>query len=524
MTEQEEAILHASDAEKAGHRHTDTQIVAFFLQGEIFAFPMASVREIIRMPATAHLPTAPASLLGVANLRGSLLPVVDLSRILFNTPSPIADATRVIVVDAGVRIGMVVDRVDKALTIDSDRIDRKAGHATLNEEVLSGIVKDVAGHAMVMILDVQRVLGNEFNSLAHGRTRRDLPAHVEARAEQTAALREETLRIVTFMIEREEFAFPLASVQEIVRVPGEIGHVPKSPPYMLGMMNLRHRLLPLVSLRRLFAFPELPLAEQHKVIVLTPHQESGGHEFGIVTDQVNAVLNVPKSLVEKLPELLDRKGRQAEVEAVCRLDNGKRLVSILAPERLVNQELFHAAHGGDPSRMASDQGTMAQGRELDKELQFVVFRLAEEEFGVPIEFVQEIIRLPDKLTHVPNTPAFIEGMVNLRGLLLPVIDLRARLGLAKAVRNDQQRIVVFTKAGLRTGFVVDSVSEVLKLPVRAIEPAPDLTSDTDGLMHQVANLDSKNRMILLLNIDKLLTREVTELGRAASLHGIAKPS
>lgn len=497
---------------------TETQIVAFHLQGEIFAFPMGSVREIIRMPATAHLPTAPASLMGVANLRGTLLPVVDLSTILFNHPVRITEASRVIVVDAGILIGMVVDRVDKALTIDAHRIDREAAHATLKDELLSGIIKDVAGHAMVMILNVQQVLGHEFNALSHARTRRDLPGAMEMGKESHEVHHEETLRIVTFMVEREEYAFPLASVQEIVRVPAEIGHVPKAPPHMLGMMNLRHRLLPMVCLRRLFGFPTVPLNDQNKVIVLTPHGESG-REFGIVTDQVNAVLNVPKSLVEKLPELLDRKGEQAEIDAVCRLDHGARLISVLAPDRLVDAGLFHAADAGGDSRLSSDPSAMTQAGNTDKELQFVVFRLAEEEFGVPIEFVQEIIRLPDKLTHVPNTPAFIEGMVNLRGLLLPVIDLRTRLNLPKSGRNDQQRIVVFTRSGTRTGFVVDSVTEVLKLSTRNIEPAPTLTSDMGGMMHQVANLDGKNRMILLLNIEKLLTREVTELGQALAAKG-----
>ena len=85
-----------------------------------------------------------------------------------------------------------------------------------------------------------------------------------------------------------------------------------------------------------------------------------------------------------------------------------------------------------------------------------MFRLMDEEYGVPIDAVQEIVRVPELLTRVPKTPAFIEGVINLRGAVLPVVDQRRRFGLPGAERNDRQRIMVFTISGVRTGFIVDS--------------------------------------------------------------------
>ncbi|MFX8227045.1 chemotaxis protein CheW, partial [Acinetobacter baumannii] len=83
----------------------------------------------------------------------------------------------------------------------------------------------------------------------------------------------------------------------------------------------------------------------------------------------------------------------------------------------------------------------------DDEEQFVVFRLMDEEYGVSIEAVQEIVRVADELTRIPKTPHFIEGVINLRGVVLPVIDQRRRFGLASIQRNDRQRIMVFTIHG-----------------------------------------------------------------------------
>ena len=145
----------------------------------------------------------------------------------------------------------------------------------------------------------------------------------------------------------------------------------------------------------------------------------------------------------------------------------------------------------------------------------MVFRLDKEEFGVPIESVQEIVRVPDELTHVPKAPAFVEGVINLRGVVLPVIDQRLRLGLTAAARNDRQRIMVFLFDGVRTGFIVDSVTEVLKIPKTAIEIAPCLSGEQVRLIGRVANLEQQKRLIQLIEpsrlIESLELKGLTEL-------------
>lgn len=154
------------------------------------------------------------------------------------------------------------------------------------------------------------------------------------------------------------------------------------------------------------------------------------------------------------------------------------------------------------------------GDRLDDEEQCVLFRVGSEEYGVPIDSVQEIVRVPEQLTKIPKTPDFIEGVVNLRGAVLPVIDQRRRFGIAGGERNDRQRIVVFLVGGVRTGFIVDSVTEVAKLPRRAIGPAPQLSGEQARLIKRVANLEQQRRMILLLDVTQLLAgAELEEIGR-----------
>jgi len=110
------------------------------------------------------------------------------------------------------------------------------------------------------------------------------------------------------------------------------------------------------------------------------------------------------------------------------------------------------------------------------------------------------------MTKVPKAAAAVEGVINLRGAVLPVIDLRRRLGLAPVDRSDRQRIVVLVIDNVRTGFIVDSVAEVLKVPRSAIEPAPHLSGDQQVLT-RMANLEKQKRMVQLIDPQHLLEKQ-----------------
>lgn len=196
----------------------------------------------------------------------------------------------------------------------------------------------------------------------------------------------------------------------------------------------------------------------------------------------------------------------ADVRSFCRLDAGRRLVSVLSARAMLDASEMH-----EVVRAAGEQAEMTEaerrrdGTALDDERQFVVFRLMDDEYGVPIQAVQEIVRVPENLTRVPKTPDFIEGVVNLRGSVLPVVDNRKRLGLPSLERNERQRIMVFAIDGVHTGFIVDAVSEVMRIPHRSIAPAPDLSEEQRKLFREIANLDGKGRMILLVEVNQLLS-------------------
>ena len=136
-------------------------------------------------------------------------------------------------------------------------------------------------------------------------------------------------------------------------------------------------------------------------------------------------------------------------------------------------------------------------------LQLVTFKVAEEEFGLEILKVQEIIRTME-ITKVPRSPAFVEGVINLRGKVIPIIDLRRRFGLDTRAHDQQTRIVVIELGQMIVGFVVDSVSEVLRIPAATVEPPPPIVAGIDSeYINGVGKLP--DRLLILLDLDKLLT-------------------
>jgi len=144
--------------------------------------------------------------------------------------------------------------------------------------------------------------------------------------------------------------------------------------------------------------------------------------------------------------------------------------------------------------------------------QIVTFFLSKEEFGVDILLVQEIIR-PTTITEVPNTPAFLEGVINLRGKVVPVVDLRRRLDLEVAPVDKSSRIMIIELEDTVTGFIVDSVSKVMSVPTESVQGAPEMV--TAGVeseyIYGVSRLE--DRLIILLDFSKILTdREIEQLG------------
>jgi len=149
-------------------------------------------------------------------------------------------------------------------------------------------------------------------------------------------------------------------------------------------------------------------------------------------------------------------------------------------------------------------------KDTTSEMQLVVFDLASESYGVDISTVREIIRM-QAITRVPGAPQYVEGIINLRGQVIPVVDLRKRLDLKAGEQTGNSRIVWVTINEHDVGVIVDAVTEVLRIPIDSIEPPMEMVSSIDtDFVRGIAKLE--NRLIILLDLSKALILTGTKLG------------
>jgi purine-binding chemotaxis protein CheW len=474
--------------------------LTFRVSNRRYALPAEDIAEVIRLPAVAKVPQAPKGLLGIANLRGSILPVASMRSLLGQPDGVSSVQVRAIVMEGAAPVALCVDGVDELLKIAADRIEtRQAELAAHPGELLNGAFPLGVDGQFVKILDIKSLLATVFvpREKSHGQRGRN--AGGDTQLSQPGEPANQT-KLVTFEVAGQEYALPLDSVQEIVTAPDTVTALPNAETLVLGVACYRDSLLPLLSLRGLLGFPiATERTDRQKVVVAL----MGGDLVGLVVDRMRAIFAADERQMEEIPEVLAaRAGGESKISAIYRGGELRGLVSVLAPEQLFGEDVMLKL-GAAREPVHSLVQEKSAGGELR---QFLVFRLGEEEFGLPIEAVEEVARVPDQIAKVPKTPKFLEGVINLRGEVLPVVDQRRRFNMPKLADGAVRRLIVVRTQRHRAGLIVDSVSEVLRSSQDAIAPAPDLAGETAQLVHGVINLESVGRMVLVLDPAELLSR------------------
>ena len=476
------------------------RFLAFRVDERAYALAAGDVAEVIRVPPATHVPESPVALVGLANLRGSVLPIVSLRRMLGLDEAAALHAARAIVLNLGAPVGLVVDAVDALVTVAPERVEVR--HAELGAETaerLAGTFEAAPGRA-IKILDIKALLDATFAQRA--RTSRLAPRAIPRsdRLEQPVAAAETAEMLVTFDVAGQEFALALDAVQEVLPAQSTRASVPRAESLVLGITSLRGALLPMLSLRGLLGFPVAAEHAGEKVVVMKVH----GARVGLVADRARAILAADPALIDPIPAVLAaRTGGESRIRAIYRGEGGRRLVSILEPAQLFREDVMQrlSAH-----RTESVMPTSAVDATQHDAVNFLVFRLGHDEFALPIEAVDEVAQVPTQITRMPRTPRFLEGVINLRGSVLPVIDQRRRFDMPKREQSEGRRLVVVRTQRHRAGLIVDSVSDVLRTKAESVEPPPELTEDIARLVRGVINLKQSGRIVLVLDPAELLTR------------------
>ncbi|MGI6119939.1 MAG: chemotaxis protein CheW [Desulfosporosinus sp.] len=370
---------------------------------------------------------------------------------------------------------------------------------------ITGVVKIDSDKRLVMILEASRLCkidqtaGTDTSNLKIGQ-------NAKSRVEDKVM---DEVQLVSFLLGNEEFALEIKHVREIIRYP-EIVKVPNMPDYIKGVISLRDTLMPIIDMRIKLGTSDDTLTANTRVVVV----DVNNIRIGLIVDQVYEVARIAQDTIFSPPQALVGDARDC-LKGIVRLDKGKRLIMLLEPGEIMTTEELQDIGQLDSIPNQERDEEKALDVDLDEE-HMVVFKLAGEQYGVRITQVQEINRL-SQITKVPRAAKFVEGVVNLRGDVIPVIDLRKRFEIEFKDYTEFTRIIVSDINNKKIGIIVDEVLEVLRIPRKLVEETPDVLIDNHAqfFMNGIAKLD--NHMIMMLNLENILVekewQKIADLGQ-----------
>jgi chemotaxis signal transduction protein len=439
------------------------QLVSFQIGREEFAFPMEHVREILRVQTPKEVPGAPEHLLGVLTVRGQILPIVDLRRLLRQT-------------------SFAVDLVAAC------RLASTEYQAWLAQ---SGSGENVDLHKVTAAAEQLRAWLSAFNSSSQSLT--------ETLA-QVRGLNEHVTKQAT----------------------GAAGHDAKGTD-ALSKDILSSAKAIVAALHTFEEQVQGSIHEDQRIIVV----DSNGFQLGLVVDHVNEVLGVQDDAIEAPPNVAHEHGVGLSGIAkldkgdrlILLLATGSLLDhQVLAKIAEVGKDAAVAVAVPTAPEETKPGGKKEEENAQEEEVQLVTFLLGQEEYGIPIARIQEIDRL-SKITQTPKAPKFVEGVTNLRGEVIPVLSTRTLFALEAKASDDHTRVIIVDLGGAKTGLVVDSVKQVLSISSRNIAPPPaSISNGVDGqFISGIGKVEDGKRMIVLLDVGKVLTRgEQSELATLAA--------
>ncbi|MBW4024026.1 MAG: chemotaxis protein CheW [Proteobacteria bacterium] len=442
----------------------DGSLLTFTVAGQAMSMAASEVAEVSRVPPCTRIPNAPPSLCGLANIRGRAVPVISLAILLGEGDQRGAAASRstserLLVLAGDAPVGLIVDGV---ASLGHDSEARWLDPRALLDRAFSGFCRRAPSDVQIM----------------------------QAGATMAVNAARHRLALVEVRLGAQVYALPLDKVDRVMRVPEALTQVPHSDGAMLGVLSLNDDLLPVVCLAVLLGLSR-PDAAQASARVLVVVVE--GVRVGLMVERVTGTISVAEDMIDAVPPLLTRRAAEAQIDGICRLDAGRRLVCLLSTARLFDARTaaLIRSNGHRESPRMSDTEASAGARES-----FVIFRLGQELYGLPIGAVREVARFPQSLARVPDAPDFVAGIMSLRGRAVPVIDTARRFGVAQA-QERARRVIVISVGGVTAGLAVDAVSEVVSFPAGMLQPAPEL--DAGASVFDRIAVQGADRMILLIS-------------------------
>ncbi|MEP5729538.1 MAG: chemotaxis protein CheW [Sulfitobacter sp.] len=506
------ASMMTADKEEPRKR---ADIYGSFMIGEgEFAIPVSAVQEVVNEPEDiSSMPLAPPFMLGLFNLRGQIIPVVDLRILLEISDKEIPATRKVAIIEHGEHcIGLLFDKTGEVLNgSNAARVDFQTKKDRVRDVVIDGVLKFDNGCRLIQLLDPYELLHLERVPLAGSKLN---PATAKsARGKRRSC--------ISFQSGHTNCAIDLRYVKEVREMPSVDQEI-FAHGQVIGTTNLRGVILPVIDFRSFMGDEaEFKLGEtlpaQRKMLVL----ETVEGPIGMMVFSVDNIL--PYYRDDVLPFAKLALPRSDYVDGCLINDEGK-IVMMLDQEKLANDpELVRTAKACQEIYPSEEQGNKVAATKIGAERRTFIRFTFQKQFALDTVCVSEVVNRPDQLLEPPYAMDFVEGIVNLRGELITLLNPRLLYGLP-AGEKAGQKVLIFKHKSSKYGILVDSVDEII---MTTMDNVADLQAmdrkDNDGrVIEDIAGClnhkgkDGITTSILVLDPASLIKRCMDELEKGSN--------
>jgi len=467
-------------------------ILSVKIKGELFAFNGNNVEQILRVPPITTMPLATKGIKGIASVSGQIVTVIDTSVIFIeedeNSEVNSNIQSRILTIKCnGNNYGLLVDEVLGMDTIVQENYsvsndDSKISAIYKKDDKIYQIINECLAISELKLFDYNPVVIDKFDQ-----------SDADSNNSISSSNSISGNRYLFLTLGDEEFAISLDIAREIIFVPNDITPMSESSANVIGMITLRNELIVAVDLRKMLGVEHSSKlgAKEQRLLILNYN----GNSIALLVDSISEVKDIPTNAVETLPgKFVDNK-----IDSVYKSKDS--IVSMVSKKYLIDFLENNSVENNEEINKENNNIEVEESKDM---IEVAVFQIANEEFALGIEDVQEIIRYTE-VTHIPEAPEFVEGVINLRGIVIPIISLPERLGFTKVI-DKKSKILVCVIDGEKIGLFVDDVNEIMFIEDKYISSS----ASKDALFSDVITLDNGKRVILKLNILNVLSADIIE--------------
>ncbi len=467
---------------------------SFALGGSEFALPVSVVQEVVNEPASyTNVPLSPDYLLGLFNLRGNIIPVVNLASIFklnsadsSNDKSGTSefDTRKVAILEFGsLCLGLLFDTTGEVFnSTDVETCMFQNTDKSIQDQVIAGVFKMEGGNRIVQLLDVQGML--QLDRIPQNKHNGSISASARRRGKRR--------QCISFEVGDSCCALDIGAIKEIVNI-GHIENTVLAGSLCLGAIDLRGNTVPIVNFSLLLGYNDAAThdiheSDSHRIIIM----KVGDNLFGLLVSQINNIVSYFDDELTAFPVLGNQ--RTAMFKGYVSGTNENMSTIVLEQSEIFSNEEIHAITKGHSAlfKDAADPSFTAKQGSLNRKT-LITFSL-DNLYGLEIGEVKEVVDYPAELIKTPSMSKYIRGMVNLRGELIAIIDTRCLYGLDEFADHQSTKVLVFEVENTKYGLMVDTVDSIVAFSESDTATIPNVVFSSDS---GVINKDVKQAVMIL---------------------------